>query len=313
MKLVPVRVRLEKVGVGLGEGRPMGKVVKMHPNDVLLPAVSGSLAVCVTHPLELTKSRLQLDNERAARGSKPKYNGFLDAITRTARHEGFRGLQRGLSLGICREFFFNGSRIGLYEPILALYKPNSTPSPSERLMASLFCGALGGAVVNPLEILKVRMQVQGGATGYQHPYEGVPAAVRSLVADEGLAGCLRGIGVSTMRGILGPGTQLISYNEMKAAVVKHLSIGATATTTHVLCALGSAAMSVLFVNPVDCVRTRLYNAPEGWYTSGLDAAQQLLRGEGLRGFYKGALANYLRLGPHMVLVFSILEKLKQMV
>ena len=32
------------------------------------PALAGGMAVCFSHPLELTKVRLQLDNERAAHG-----------------------------------------------------------------------------------------------------------------------------------------------------------------------------------------------------------------------------------------------------
>ena len=79
-----------------------------------------------------------------------------------------RGLQRGLSLGITREFFFNGARIGMYGPALDMVRsargrggPDAPPpTPTERWQASLVCGALGAAIVNPLEVLKVRMQVQ---------------------------------------------------------------------------------------------------------------------------------------------------------
>ena len=34
-----------------------------------MPAAAGGIAVCFSHPLELTKVRLQLDNERAALGT----------------------------------------------------------------------------------------------------------------------------------------------------------------------------------------------------------------------------------------------------
>ena len=33
-----------------------------------MPALAGGIAVCFSHPLELTKVRLQLDNERGLRG-----------------------------------------------------------------------------------------------------------------------------------------------------------------------------------------------------------------------------------------------------
>ena len=61
--------------------------------DLLLPATSGSIVVCFTHPLELTKSRLQLDNERASRGVARAYSGFVDCFAKSARMEGMRGLQ----------------------------------------------------------------------------------------------------------------------------------------------------------------------------------------------------------------------------
>ena len=196
------------------------------------------------------------------------------------------------------------------------------------------CGALGGCCVNPIEVLKVRMQAQGGLTGYQHRSEFVVNmfivtylysflllfrsmnspidGLSRLLSEEGLAGCVRGIGTSTLRGILGPGSQLIAYNEMKAAVV-NLGADASAAMTHICCALASAAVSVAIVNPVDVIRTRIYNAPKDQlYTSGLDAARQLVQSEGVVAFYKGSLTHFLRLGPHMVLVFGILEQLKKL-
>ena len=57
-------------------------------------------------------------------------------------------------------------------------------------------------------------------------------------------------------------------------------------------------------------RTRLYNAPPGRYASGLDAARVLASVEGPLAFYKGALTHFLRLGPHMILVFGFLEQIK---
>ena len=42
-----------------------------------LPALAGGMAVCLSHPLELTKVRLQLDNELASRGTVRKYKGWI--------------------------------------------------------------------------------------------------------------------------------------------------------------------------------------------------------------------------------------------
>ena len=58
-----------------------------------LPAIAGSIAVCFTHPLELTKVRLQLDNELAKQGQARKYKGWVDCVMQNWRSKGFAGLQ----------------------------------------------------------------------------------------------------------------------------------------------------------------------------------------------------------------------------
>ena len=90
-----------------------------------------------------------------------------------------------------------------------------------------------------------------------------------------------------------------------------------AVGTHVGCSLASAAVSVAVVNPVDVIRTRLFNQPYGpdgrglWYKSGFDAGAKVVSVEGPLALYKGAGSNFLRLGPHMVFVFVILEQFKK--
>eukprot|EP00965_Chrysotila_dentata_P238314 6202419-Pleurochrysis_carterae.AAC.6 len=161
---------------------------------MLLPAIAGGVAVCFSHPLELIKTRLQLDNERVARGTARQYAGPIDCLIQTWRSAGIAGLQRGLGLGVVREVrdqlailpyawqsplvFFNAVRIGLFDPILlgvhagtnllrsgqvevqdGSLRASPAPSAQERTAAGLICGGLGGCVVNPVEVLKTRMQV----------------------------------------------------------------------------------------------------------------------------------------------------------
>ena len=225
-----------------------------------MPAAAGGIAVCFSHPLELTKVRLQLDNERAAQGTPRMYKGWLNCVVQNFKADGVRGLQRGLSLGITREVCFNAVRIGLLEPVTdavhagasagGLAEKAKAPGPSERLAAGLMCGALGGCCVNPIEILKTRFQAFGGLTGFQHSYQGPLSALAELFQTEGFSGAFRGVAVSTLRGILGPGSQIVAYNECKREAVERGADGGS-VLTHVACALASAVVSVACVNPVD--------------------------------------------------------------
>ena len=213
-----------------------------------MPAAAGGIAVCFSHPLELTKVRLQLDNEKAAQGTPRMYKGWVDCVMQNFRKDGIAGLQRGLSLGITREVCFNAIRIGLLEPMIevvhtcsvsfGLVEATSAPTAPERLAAGLACGALGGCCVNPIEVLKTRFQAFGGLTGFQHSYQGPISALIDLVRTEGLGGCMRGVATSTVRGILGPGSQVFAYGELKGAMVERGANGGAAST-HVTAALGS--------------------------------------------------------------------------
>ncbi len=83
----------------------------------------------------------------------------------------------------------------------------------------------------------------------------------------------------------------------------------------------ASALSGFFVavamHPPDVISTRLYNQPvlsgsgilyQGW----VDCARKIGRIEGVRGYYKGFVAHYLRLGPHTLLTFIFWEQLKGM-
>lgn len=63
--------------------------------------ISGGLAACfavtVTNPLEVVKTRLQLQGELASKGQvKKTYTGVFQALGVIAKNEGIAGLQRGL-------------------------------------------------------------------------------------------------------------------------------------------------------------------------------------------------------------------------
>ena len=104
--------------------------------------------------------RLQLDNELAQRGTKRAYAGWTDCVAQNWRRAGVRGLQGGLILGVFREFFFNGIRIGSFEPLVGFVhraKGGNDGVPvtgDERLAAGLTAGALGGFLINPIDVCK---------------------------------------------------------------------------------------------------------------------------------------------------------------
>ena len=60
-------------------------------------SLAGSLAVLITNPFDLAKTRLQLQGELQAYGTYEKhYRGVIDALRRTIREEGKYSVYKGL-------------------------------------------------------------------------------------------------------------------------------------------------------------------------------------------------------------------------
>lgn len=74
------------------------------PNSLTSHALAGSIAGCaqsiVCAPMELAKTRLQLQHEHTA---GPKFKGPLDCLRSIIRHEGLRGTMRGLGFTVARD------------------------------------------------------------------------------------------------------------------------------------------------------------------------------------------------------------------
>jgi hypothetical protein len=287
--------------------------------NFLYSASAASTAVLFTNPFDVAKTRLQLQGELIEAGKGVKiYNGPIDCMLKTIRIEGLRGAQRGLTTAITREAVLNFFRIGMFSPVLKMYHPHDSPAPIyKKIAAGITTGSTAALICNPLDIIKTRMQAQAygenANVGYQHPFSGVKDGFKNLLKKEGVLGLWKGVSPSVLRLALGSSGQLASYAEIKErALAKGYHDG---PLLHVGTSFVSVIFGVTAMNPVDVVRTRIYNQPgikeERLYKSGMDAAIKILRLEGPQAFFKGWFAHYLRGAPHVALIFVFLEQLKK--
>uniref|UniRef100_A0A672JH62 Solute carrier family 25 member 34 n=1 Tax=Salarias fasciatus TaxID=181472 RepID=A0A672JH62_SALFA len=117
------------------------------PLDFGLGAVACCAACVFTNPLEVVKTRLQLQGELRARGSyQVHYRGVLQALWVVGRTDGLRGLQKGLSVGLIYQAVMNGVRLGSYSYCDAL---GVTSLPGGSLLSGAGAGALGAFIASP--------------------------------------------------------------------------------------------------------------------------------------------------------------------
>lgn len=111
----------------------------------------GSLACCgacvFTNPLEVVKTRLQLQGELQVRGSYHQhYRGVLQALWLVGRTDGLRGLQKGLTAGLLYQALMNGVRLSFYSYTQVL---GITNVPGGNVASGAAAGALGAFIASP--------------------------------------------------------------------------------------------------------------------------------------------------------------------
>jgi len=79
--------------------------------NYVLGGVAAMGAGLFTNPVEVIKTRIQLQGELAARGSHAQpYKSVFQAFVTVAKNDGILGLQKGLAPALCFQFVINSFR-----------------------------------------------------------------------------------------------------------------------------------------------------------------------------------------------------------
>ncbi|CAH1758961.1 10217_t:CDS:2 [Entrophospora sp. SA101] len=252
------------------------------PNDnktkqIIYPFWLGGAASCVactvSHPLDLTKVRLQTTIGANKASS-------LTTMVHIVKTEGWRGLYSGLSASLLRQATYSTMRFGTYDKLkLFLSKDGEPLSLIKKITCASISGCIGGAFGNPADIVMVRMQNDAKLPPsemrhYKHALDGL---IR-IIKEEGFSGLTRGIGPNTNRAILMNSSQL----------------GLVATT---IC------------SPVDVIKTRVMNSASKSKNL-VSILGVIIREEGPFALFKGWVPSFVRLGPHTVVTFMVLEQFR---
>lgn len=172
--------------------------------------LSSALAACsacvFTNPMEVVKTRLQLDGERATSSSSSSssltstrvYRGVGHALSSIWRAEGISGLQAGLQPALFYQITMNGSRLGLYEPAQQFLRANfeiDTNRPWAKGLSGAMSGAVGATLGSPFFLVKSRLQAQSNnfKAAESHRYSGMMDGFAQIIKADGLRGLMRGV------------------------------------------------------------------------------------------------------------------------
>ncbi|XP_058082676.1 uncharacterized protein LOC131230739 isoform X2 [Magnolia sinica] len=269
--------------------------------------IAVSTATAVTHPLDVLKVRLQMQ----LIGQKGPLTGMGKLFAQTMKTEGPRALYLGLGPSLTRSVIYGGLRLGLYEP--CKYVCDLTFGSTNilvKIASGAFSGAIATALTNPMEVLKVRLQMNSNLGRGSAIRE-----MRGIASEEGIKGLWKGVGPAMARAAALTASQLATYDESKQALIRWTRLE-EGFYLHFISSAIAGTVGTLITAPMDMIKTRLMLQREskraGSYRNGFHCAYQVILTEGPRALYKGGLAIFARLGPQTMITFLVCEKLRQL-
>jgi len=271
--------------------------------NFVLGALAGATGSFAVYPIDLVKTRMQ--NQRIG---DHLYKNSLDCFTKVISKEGFLGLYRGVGLqlvGVAPEKAIKLTVNDLVRSIL-LNKDGSISLTSEVIAGSL-AGMSQVIFTNPIEIIKIRLQIQGeGGFARQSAFN----IIRSL----GFFGLYKGVSACLLRDIPFSMIYFPTYAHIKKDIFKEGENGKRLSAFELLLSgAGSGAVAAFLVTPADVIKTRLQvmaKQNQTTYNGLTDAAIKITREEGFKALFKGGPARVCRSSPQFGVTLYIYELLQ---
>lgn len=124
--------------------------------DFVLSGTAACGACLFTNPLEVVKTRMQLQGELQSRGTyQVYYRNVFHAFYTIGKVEGLSGLQKGLTPGLVYQFFMNGVRLGSYAIIESsgYIHTNGRVSAVKTTLAGAVAGVVGAVMGSPVYLV----------------------------------------------------------------------------------------------------------------------------------------------------------------
>uniref|UniRef100_A0A8C7PC77 Solute carrier family 25 member 12 n=1 Tax=Oncorhynchus mykiss TaxID=8022 RepID=A0A8C7PC77_ONCMY len=249
-----------------------------------LGSIAGATGATAVYPIDLVKTRMQNQRSTGSFVGELMYKNSFDCAKKVLRYEGFFGFYRGLLpqlIGVAPE---KAIKLTVNDFVRDKFtgKGDTIPFAAE-VLAGACAGGSQVVFTNPLEIVKIRLQVAGEIT------TGPRISALSVIRDLGLFGLYKGAKACFLRDIPFSAIFFPVYAHTKAQFADEQGrLGAFQLLA--AGAIGGIPAASL-VTPADVIKTRLQvaaRAGQTTYTGVTDCFRKIMHEEGFRALWKGA-------------------------
>lgn len=308
-KRMPYRVKARKAQeASTFQNRNVGVQVLESAYRFTLGSIAGAVGAFAVYPIDLVKTRMQNQRSKSYVGEVMYRNSF-DCFKKVVRHEGVLGLYKGLTvqlIGVAPEKAIKLTVNDLVRDKFMQYH-GSLPLYGE-MIAGGAAGMCQVIFTNPMEIVKIRMQVAGEINRNLAKSERTIAIVREL----GFFGLYKGVRACLLRDIPFSMIYFPAYSFMKKKFADENNVNSPVSLFYAGLIAGVPAAALC--TPADVIKTRIQvreRQGQTQYNGVIDAMVKIYKEEGGRAFWKGSGARVFRSSPQFgvtLLSYELLQR-----
>mmetsp|Transcript_44110 Transcript_44110/g.106309 ORF Transcript_44110/g.106309 Transcript_44110/m.106309 type:complete len:312 (-) Transcript_44110:50-985(-) len=288
---------------------------RMETLKFLSGGVAGTVASCVTNPLEVIKTQLQSSNTALLESKSP-----IAIAKAIVKQDGIPGFWRGLPPTLVGIIPSRSAYFYAYQQVKKLLSPRLPEgSPGNALVAGFTAGIAGNTLTNPIWMVRTRMQLMVDSDAGQRMYNGYVDAIKTIFREEGIGGFYKGITASYW-GCAEGAVQFLIYEQVKTRLLDRENqrradeglgpTGELSKATYFWAAAASKFIAAVATYPHEVARTRLREQARSgvfkysgmWQTLGLMAKE-----EGTKSLYSGMGVHLMKVVPNSATMFLCYE------